>query len=76
MKNIINTIVKAEERYGSDSIDVIIDYDNNDKPKIFVMYHDRHNSFAVDAFDYNSLINEVELKSLCDDLDLGFDNYL
>ena len=76
MKNIINTIIEAEEKYGSNFIDVIIDYDNNDIPKVFVMYHDRHNSFAVNTFDYNSLINEVELETLCNDLDLRFDNYL
>lgn len=76
MKNIIESIIKAEEKYGYEYIDVIIDYDNNDMPKVFVMYHDKHNSFAVNTFDYNSLINEIELETLCDDLDLGFDNYL
>ena len=76
VKNIINTIIKAEKKYGSNFIDVIIDCDNNEEPKIFIMYHDKHNSFAVDTFNYDSSVNENKLKTLCDDLNLGFDNYL
>jgi hypothetical protein len=76
MKNVIESIIKAEEKYGCEHIDVIIDYNNNDEEKVFVMYHDKHNSFAVNTFDYNSSVDEDKIKGLCDDLNLGFDNYL
>lgn len=76
MNKIIKCIMEAENKYNSDNIDIIIDYDNNDIPKVFVMYHDKHNSFAINTFDYDSTIDEDELEYLCDKLDLGFDNYL
>ena len=73
---ISNAIVNAKDRYGSDFVDVIIDYDNDDNEKIFIMYHDRHNSFAIDTFDYTEYTSAKDIEVLCYLLDLGFDNYL
>lgn len=73
---VFNAIFDAEEDYGAEYVDVIVDYDNEDKEKIFIMYHDRHNSYAIKTFDFTEHIDIQKVNDLCDYLDLGFDNYL
>ena len=76
MIDIIQTIIEAEREYGYDYVDVIIDYNFKEEEKVFVMYHDSLNSFAIKVFDYSEEINVDIIEDLCDYLDLGFDNNL
>ncbi len=78
MIDIIQAIIDAEKEYGYNHVDVIIDYNHKEEEKVFIMYHDSHNSFTIKVFDYSEEVKVKEdvIENLCDYLDLGFDNYL
>lgn len=52
--------VEAIERYGKDSIELNIDYSNDDDFKGVIMFHSKHNSFGVCELDVD--LNNDEIK--------------
>ncbi|MBQ3423488.1 MAG: hypothetical protein IJH34_17930, partial [Romboutsia sp.] len=73
---ILNSLKEAISRYGTEHVDIIVDYNNEDKPMINIMYHSRHNSFGISkSYNIDDLNLDI-LEDICDDLDIGFCNYI
>ena len=76
MENIVNQLKEAISKYGTEHIDLIVDYNNKDEEIARILYHSSSNSFGIgDSYSIRYLDLE-ELEDLCDKLDIGFDNYL
>ena len=60
VKRCIDKGIEAVNKYGSNCIELNIDYSNEDDFKGVIMFHSRHNSFSICELDVD--LNNDEIK--------------